>query len=147
MIWSNYRDLTRPHPKWWFRKENESPKNFREIQVGEILFHLARCDSSTYLCSELWSRLISIGHDTSLWGIFMVSIVRGVLQFSCGMGAPWGGILLLKGRCCNWLPSFVIQQVFIFSCMVKLTAKSSMGWTFIWMFPKIVGFPPKPSHF
>ena len=21
-IWSNYSDLTRPHPKWWFRKGN-----------------------------------------------------------------------------------------------------------------------------
>ena len=22
MFWSNYSDLTRPHPKWWFSKGN-----------------------------------------------------------------------------------------------------------------------------
>ena len=22
LIWSNYSDLTQPHPKWWFSKEN-----------------------------------------------------------------------------------------------------------------------------
>ena len=37
-FWSNYSDLTRPHPKWWFSKGNpmKSPY-FRKIQVGEIL--------------------------------------------------------------------------------------------------------------
>ena len=35
LIWSNYSDLTRPHPKWWFSKEFPF---FREIQVGEILY-------------------------------------------------------------------------------------------------------------
>ena len=48
IIWSNYSDLTRPHPKWWFSMGNGTPY-FREIQVGEILFHLARIMFNPYL--------------------------------------------------------------------------------------------------
>ena len=55
MIWSNYRDLTRPHPKWWFSKEN--PRLFQgNHPVGEILFHLARMISRVDY-SLTWSNL------------------------------------------------------------------------------------------
>ena len=40
-IWSNYSDLTRPGPPKGSVLEGKSPY-FREIRVGEILFHLAR---------------------------------------------------------------------------------------------------------
>ena len=63
---SNYSDLTWPHPTWWFSKGNtlfqgtppkvafslgsgNSPNNLREIQVGEILFHLARSNWNNHL--------------------------------------------------------------------------------------------------
>ena len=36
-FWSNYSDLTRPHPKWWFSKGN--PRLFQgNLLVGEVLF-------------------------------------------------------------------------------------------------------------
>ena len=37
-IWSNYSDLTRPHPKWWFGKGNPliSGKS-RLVKYGEIV--------------------------------------------------------------------------------------------------------------
>ena len=57
-IWSNYSDLTRPHPKWWFSKGNSliSGKSRLVKYYNLARFHLFRS------CSEFdWFSMLEIG--------------------------------------------------------------------------------------
>ena len=65
VIWSNYSDLTRPHPKWWFSKGN--PLISGKSRLVKY-YNLARCNymvTSSFTVLGIWSLLVEI--TTLLW--------------------------------------------------------------------------------
>ena len=49
VLWSNYSDLTRPHPKWWFSKGNPLISGKSRL-VTVKYYNLARCHVSPFFC-------------------------------------------------------------------------------------------------
>ena len=60
LIWSNYSDLTRPHPKWWFSKGNP-------LISGKS--RLVKYYNLTRLMTLGGMRLVAVGCDLS-WQVF-----------------------------------------------------------------------------
>ena len=81
-IWSNYSDLTRPHP-WWFSKGNLliSGKS-RLVMAGEILFHLAKkYDEAGKLVSITLPEASPKGNSSSNYPFSRAMLVSGRVDF------------------------------------------------------------------
>ena len=81
--WSNYSDLTRPHPKWWFSKENplisRKPRLVKYINLARIKLDSRRLSSGNYA---------RIGQWWFVWLCFKLTFL-GILSLGLRCMVPW----------------------------------------------------------
>ena len=80
-IWSNYSDLTRPHPKWWFSKGNPliSGKS-RLVKYNNLARHMALHTIWGFCCSFfVWDPFMARIFVTFSW----LEVCRCSQRFGC----------------------------------------------------------------
>ncbi len=102
IIWSNYSDLTRPHPKWWFSKGNPfiSGKSRLVKSLNLASFHLNECWNGPVVNIDLWPKHLT-SNDIQLHGnVPLYQLYDCMIRnFEAGC-APEQSILATRSPCC-----------------------------------------------
>ena len=112
-IWSNYSDLTRPHPKWWFSKGNPliSGKS-RLVKYYNLARYIAHCSAFNICLKE--SRYLLKLYDDAL------SSIDHPQHMANGQGMTRVGH--------GWIPLFNQGHCFGLHHFWTLSCTSRAGW-------------------